>query len=257
MPNNENNYRIKLEFSHFLRGLSEFNVVHSESEGYIHVTLKLADFSRVNSLVRYTPQYLIEQIFHELEKDYIDGEELRDLGRAFKKYWLLLKQIHIGRTYYLITPGMMATLFIILHAGLLISPVNKPLIYSSLVVDFYGLGFWLFSVWSLDKKERALYELERKLMEKINLLKLLSPQRSTHELYLSASLSSSLTQLPSYEDVLLEDAMRCMEEGRISRMITSHNPSHFFYLSRFNNECGDRNMDVDEADPRTERCYSI
>ncbi len=144
MPNNKNYYRIKLEFAHFLRGLSEFKIVHNESESYINVTIKLADFSRVNSLVRYTPQYLIEQMFHELEKDYIEGEELLDLGRVFKKYWLLLKQIRIDRTYYSITPGMMAALFIILHAGLLILPANKALIYNSLIADFYGLGFWLF-----------------------------------------------------------------------------------------------------------------
>lgn len=254
MLNSENYYRIKVEFASFLRGLSEFNV-QNESEGYINVTFQLADFSRVNSQVRYTPQYLIEQIFHELEKDYIEGEELCDLGRLFKKYWLLLKQIHMDRTYYLITPGMMATLFIILHTSLLILPANKALIYSSLVADFNGLGFWLFSVWSWGKKEQALYELERKLMEKINFLKLLMPLTSADELYLGSSLSSSLSLLPSYEDVLLEDAMRSMEEARIPRMILSPNTSHFFYLSRCNNECVDRN--VNEADPRTERCYSI
>ncbi len=253
MPNNENYYRIKIEFAHFLKGLSEFNIVHCESEGYINVTIQPAYFSRVNS--RYTPQYLIEQIFHELEKDYIEGEELLDLGKAFKNYWLLLKQIDIDRTYYSITPGVMAAFFIILHIGLLILPANKALIYSNLVADFYGLGFWLFSVWSLGKKEQALYELEKKLMEKINFLKFLSPLSPTDQLYRGSFLSSSLSLLPSYEDVLLEDAMRCMEEARMPRMIISPNTSHFFYPSRFNNECCDRN--VDEADPRTERCYSI
>lgn len=69
----------------------------------------------------------------------------------------------------------MAVLFIVLHTGLLFLPANKTLIYSSLVADFYGLGFWLFSVWSMGKKEQALCELERNLMEKINFLKLFSP----------------------------------------------------------------------------------
>ncbi|MEN9917507.1 MAG: hypothetical protein RLY40_1446 [Pseudomonadota bacterium] len=32
MPNNENYYRIKLEFANFLRGLSEFIIVHTEQQ---------------------------------------------------------------------------------------------------------------------------------------------------------------------------------------------------------------------------------
>lgn len=255
MPNNQHYYRIKLEFANFLSELSEFIVVRNESEGYVNVTIQPADFSRVNLLVlRYTPHYLIEQIFHELEKNYIEGEALLDLGRVFKKYWLLLKQIRIDRSYYSITPGLMGVLFIVLHTGLLFLPANKTLNYSSLVADFYGLGFWLFSVWSMGKKEQALCELERNLMEKINFLKLFSPRSPADELYLGSSLSSSLSLPPSYQDVLLEDAMRCMEEGRIPRMSTSPNTSQFFY-SMFNNECCDG--DENEADPRTERCYSI
>lgn len=246
MPNNENYYRIKLEFANFLRGLSEFILVHTEQDNYINVRIQAANFSRINLLVsHHRPQHLVEQIFQELEKDYIDGPDLLDLGRLFKNYWLLLKQIHIDRTYYLLTPGMMTGLFILLHIGLLAFPASKGLVYSSLIADFYGLGFWLFSIWSFKKTEQALHELENKLINKINFLRLLSPLPQADELYLESSSSSLLSLLPSYQDVLLEDAAR----------IPRNNTSYFFYPARFNNESDDNNENA--ADPRTERCYSI
>jgi hypothetical protein len=210
------------------------------------VTIQPANFSRINLLaLRHRPQYLIEQVFQELEKDYIDGPDLLDLGRLFKNYWLLLKQIGIDRTYYSLTPGMMAGLFILLHTGLLVFPASKGLVYSSLIADFYGLGFWIFSIWSFSKNERALHELEDKLINKINFLRLLAPLPQADELYLASSLSFSLTQPPSYQDVLLEDAARTPR----------NNTSYFFCPARFNNESEDN--DENAADPRTERCYSI
>lgn len=227
MPNNENYYRIKFEFANFLKGFPEFIVVHGDWDGYVNVTIQAADFSRFNSLVsHHPPQYLIEQLFQELEKDYIEVDELFDLGRLFKNYLLLLKHIQHDRNYYKITPGVMLGLFFALHSCLLFFPNNKELVYASLIADVYSLGFWLFSVWSLTKNEQALFGLETQLMEKINVLK-------------------SFSMLPSYQDVLLEDALRCL------------NTPHFFCRSIPNSEGSDSRENENEADLRIERCYSI
>ncbi|TLY47809.1 MAG: hypothetical protein E6K54_05355 [Gammaproteobacteria bacterium] len=250
MPNNENYYRIKFEFANFLKGFPEFIVVHSDWDGYVNVTIQADDFSRANSLVSHrTPQHLIEQLFQELEKDYIEAGELLDLGRLFKNYLLLLKHIQHDRTYYKITPGMMVGLFFALHSCLLFFPNNKELVYASLIADFYSLGFWLFSVWSWTKNEQDLFGLETRLMEKIKFLQLLSTPPQADEFYLESSLSSSASRLPTYQEVLLEAA-------RIPTITVSANTSHFFYLSRLD-ECSDSHENENEADLRIERCYSI
>lgn len=255
MLNNENNYRIKLEFASFLRGIPEFIIDSTELEAYVEVTIQpfqpyhfLAYFPRSS-----TPHHLIEQLFQELEKDYIEPDELIQLGRMFKKYWLLLKQIQNDRVYYAITPGMMTGIFIILHTCLLLFPASKTLIYGNLIADFYSLSFWLFSIWSFSKKERALYELESKLMEKINFLKLFfSSMPQAGEYYPESS--SSLSLLPTYENVLLEDAMR--DNGSTIAIAPANGPS-FFYVPAIN-ECYDNvNIHGDHSQLRSERCYSI
>jgi hypothetical protein len=255
MLNNENNYRIKLEFASFLRGIPEFIIDSTELEAYVEVTIQpfqpyhfLAYFPRAS-----TPHHLIEQLFQELEKDYIEPDELVQLGRMFKKYWLLLKQIQNDGVYYAITPGMMIGVFIVLHTCLLLFPASKTLIYASLIADFYSLSFWLFSIWSFSKKERALYKLESKLMEKINFLKLLfSSMPQAGEYY--PEFSSSLSLLPTYENVLLEDAMR--DNGSTIAIAPANGPS-FFYVPAIN-ECYDNvNIHDDHSQLRSERCYSI
>lgn len=255
MLNNENNYRIKLEFASFLRGIPEFIINSTELEAYVEVT-----FSRFHPyhLSAYfprssTPYHLIEQLFKEIEKDYIEPDELIQLGRMFKKYWLLLKQIQNDRVYYAITPGMMTGVFIILHACLLLFPASKTLIYGSLIADFYSLSFWLFSIWSFSKKERDLYELESKLMEKINFLKLFfSSMPQAGECYPESSSSFSL--LPTYEDVLLEDAMR--DNGSTISIAPANGPS-FFYVPVSNEGYDSVNIHGDHSQFRSERCYSI
>jgi hypothetical protein len=258
MPNYENNYRIRLEFAPFLRGFPEFRISNIESVGFVNVAISqvqeqnsFAYFSRSGSrLPRYSQHYLIDQLFVELEKDLVDREELIRIGRMFKKYLLLLKQIDIDHAYYTVTPGMMAGLFIVLHLSQLCFPANKTLIYGSLMADLYGLGFWLFSVWSFSQHERALNSLENKLIEKIRFLKSLPfPMSQAAEYYPGSSASI----LPSYNDVLLEDVMRCMETPRLS-VTTLANVSNFFYPPILNNE---RERDTDNTDPRRERCYSI
>lgn len=255
MLNHENNYRIKLEFASFLRGLPEFIIHSTELEGYVEVTIQpfrpyhfLAYFPRSS-----TSQQLIEQLFQELEKDYIEPDELMQLGRMFKKYWLLLKQIQNNRTYYAITPGMMTGVFIILHACLLLFPASKTLIYASLIADFYSLSFWLFSIWSFSKKERDLHELESKLMEKINFLTLLFSSMPQADVYYPES-SSSLSLLPTYEDVLLEDAMR--DNGSTISIAPANGPS-FFYVPVSNEGYDNVNIYGDHSQFRSERCYSI
>ncbi|HEY2566788.1 MAG TPA: hypothetical protein VGH95_03685 [Candidatus Aquirickettsiella sp.] len=255
MLNNENNYRIKLEFASFLRGIPEFIIDSTELEAYVEVTIQ--PFQPYHFLAYFpgasTPHHLIEQLFQELEKDYIEPDELIQLGRMFKKYWLLLKQIQNDRVYYAITPGMMTGVFIVLHTCLLLFPASKTLIYGSLTADFYSLSFWLFSIWSFSKKQRALHELESKLMEKINFLKLLfSSMPPTDEYY--PEFSSSLSLLPTYEDVLLEDAMR--DNGSTIAIAPANGPS-FFYVPAIN-ECYDNvNIHGDHSQLRSERCYSI
>ncbi|WP_342219548.1 hypothetical protein [Rickettsiella endosymbiont of Miltochrista miniata] len=239
MPNNENNYRIQLEFASFLRGLPGFRITR-ESVGFVNV--------EISQVQGYHPHYIIEQLFKELEKDYVDHEELMHIGRIFKKYLLLLKQIDIDRTYYRVTPGLMAGLFIVLHLSLLFFPDNRTLMYSSLMADLYGLGFWVFSVWSSSQHERALGSLENKLIKKISFLKSLSFPRQINPYYLG----SSASRLPSYEDVLLEDATS-VETPTLS-VTTSLNRPNFFYSSSLNNE---REYDTDNTDPRPERCYSV
>ncbi|WP_342227130.1 hypothetical protein [Rickettsiella endosymbiont of Rhagonycha lignosa] len=255
MPNNGNNYRIKLEFASFLRGIPEFIIGSTELEAYVEVTIQplhpchfLAYFRRSP-----TPQRLIEQLFQELEKDYIEPAELIQLGRMFKKYWFLIKQVQNDRAYYAITPGMMTGFFIILHTCLLIFPASKTLIYGNLIADFYSLSFWLFSIWSINKNERALHELEGKLMEKINFLKLLfSSMSSTDENYPESL--SSLSLLPTYEDVLLEDAIR--DHGSTIPIGRANGPS-LFYVPVINNPYDNVNIHGDHSQFRSERCYSI
>lgn len=259
MLNNRNYYHIKLEFASFLRGFPEF-IIHQQQDGYVNVTIPsfhaqscFVSFPQANLLQYYTPQSLIEQVFHELEKDYIEDDELRDLGKLVKNYLLLLKQIQTDQAYYTITPGLMAGFFIAIHTCLLLFPANRALIFASLAADFYGLSFWLFLVWSSSKNQHALHRLETQLTEKINFLKSLYPLSQIDEFSLTSSLSSTSSLLPSYEEVLLEDAMRYSEESR--PIMTTGNTAHFFYCSGFNNESPDNNEN--EADPSTERCYSV
>lgn len=237
MPNNENNYRIRSEFSCFLRGLPGFRISDVESFGFISVVVSPI------RIPRYRQNYLTEQLLIELEKDLVNREELIRIGRIFKKYLLLIKQIDIERTYYNVTPGMMAGLFIILHLSQLFFPANKVLIYGGLITDLYSLGFWLFSIWSFSQHERALISLESKLMEKINLIKSLSVQIDSYYL------ESSSSRLPSYNDVLLEDSIRASETFTLP-MVRSSNTPNFFMIH-------ERERDADNTDPRSERCYSI
>lgn len=239
MPNNENNYRINFVFASFLKGLPGFRIT-TESVGFANV--------EISQSYPYNQHSLIDQLFNELEKDYVDREELVLIGRIFKKYWLLLKQINIDRMYYKITPGLMAGLFIVLHLSLLFFPDNRILIYGSLLADLYGLGFWIFSVWSFNQHERVLGSLENTLFEKINFLKSLSFSMQMNPHYMGSSASI----LPSYEDVLREDATSAVTPTL--SMTTSSNRSNFFYSSGSSNGC---ECDTDNTDPRLERCYSV
>jgi len=123
---------------------------------------------------------------------------------------------------------------LILHTCLLIFPASKTLIYGSLITDFYSLGFWLFSIWSFNKNERALHELESKLLEKINFLKLLFYSVPPTDEYYPES-SSSLSLLPTYEDVLLENATS--DNGSTLPLGRANGPS-FFYVPVIN-DCFD------------------
>jgi hypothetical protein len=241
MPNNENNYRIRSEFSSFLRGLPGFRITNTESVEFVNVA--------ISQTQRYHRHYLVVQLFRELEKEQVDQNERANIGIIFRKYLLLLKQVDIDRTYYTVTPGMMAGLFIVLHLSQLFFPANKILIYGSLMADLYSLGFWLFSVWSFNQHGRVLSSLENRLIEKINFLKSISFSMQIVPNYRGSSASF----LPSYNDVLLEDATRCIENPILS-VTTSSNVSNFFYPSGLNSEC---ERDTDNTDPRPERCYSI
>lgn len=230
MLNHQNNYRIKLEFASFLRGLPEFIIHSTDLEGYVEVSIQ--PFHPYHFLAYFPPtstsQQLIEKLFQELKKDYIEPNELMQLGRMFKEYWLLLKQIQNNRTYYAITPGMMTGVSIILHACLLFFPASKTLIYSSLIADFYSLSFWLFSIWSFNKKERDLHELESKLLEKINFL--------------------------TFNDVLLENAVR--DNGSTISMAPANGLS-FFYVPVSHEGYDNVTIHGDHSQFRSERCYSI
>lgn len=243
MPNNENNYHIRSELSSFLRGLPGFSISNAESTEFVNIAISSIQ------IPRYRQHYLIEELLIELEKDLVNREELIRIGRIFKKYLLLIKQIDIERAYYNVTPGMMAGLFIVLHLSQLFFPANKLLIYGSLMADLYGLGFWLFSVWSFSQHERVLGSLETKLIEKINFLKSLSLSMQIDSYYLGSSASI----LPSYNDVLLEDATRYLETPILS-VTTSLNMPYFFHSPRLKNE---PECNTDNTDPRSERCYSI
>ncbi|MGC1854513.1 MAG: hypothetical protein WA659_03975 [Candidatus Aquirickettsiella sp.] len=249
MPNNENNYRIKKEFASFLRGLSDFRVTDSETANFVNVAINqsydrnVSYFSRsCSSWPRYNQHYIIKHLFQELEKDHVDREELMCIGMIFKKYLLLLKQVDIDRGYYTVTPGMMAGLFTILHLSLLFFPANQAIIYSSLVADLYGLGFWFFSVWSFSQHEKDLHELENALIEKINFLKSFSVSMQLTPYY-SRFFS---TILPSYDEVILED-MRCPEATLSPVSIASN----FFYIPSVHHE---HESATENTDPRQGRC---
>lgn len=260
MPNNENNYRIKLEFVAFLKGLPGFRIIDCEAADFVTVTLNqslqqnsLAYFSRsCCRLPRYTQHSIIESLFEELEKDLIDREELMSIGRILRQYLRLLKQIDTERTYYTVTPGMMTGLFIVLHLAQVFFPDNTALIYCSLVADLYALGFWIFSVWSLSQHEQNLTVLEDKLKEKISFLRSLS---SSLPLMVENFYGSAESIPPPYEnvleDVLLEDSMSDVE--RYAMPTVFPRVSSFFYPT-LNNDCNDSNNDTD---PREKRCYSI
>ncbi|WP_342146248.1 hypothetical protein [Rickettsiella endosymbiont of Aleochara curtula] len=244
MPNNENNYRIQLEFASFLRGLPGFRIT-GESVGFVSV--------EISQVQRYHPHYIIDQLFKELEKDYVDHEELMCIGRIIRKYLRLLKQIDTERTYYTVTPGMMTGLFIVLHLAQVFFPDNTGLIYCSLVADLYALGFWIFSVWSLSQHEQNLTVLEDKLKEKISFLRSLS---SSLPLMVENFYGSAESIPPPYEnvleDVLLEDSMSDVE--RYAMPTVFPRVSSFFYPTLNNDDCNDSNNDTD---PREKRCYSI
>lgn len=246
MPNNnENNYRIRSEFYAFIKDLPGLRITHTESVEFINVEIRqiqqqnsFAFFSRSDSrFSRISQYYLIDQLFKELEKDQFNNNELIDIGRTFKKYFQVLKMMDAHHTYYTMTPGMMASFFIVLHLTLLCFPESKPLIYGSLMSDFYVLGFWLFSVWSSRKYEQALRSLENQLIEKIDFLKSLSFSMPLDPY----SFGSSSSILPTYSEVLLED-IRCIEMSTLS--LTT---STFFYSQELNNEC---ESDADNIDVR-------
>lgn len=252
MPNNENNYRIRLDFAKFLKGLPEFRISDCESADFVNVTINYHNslaFPRSRCrLTRYSQHYIMDQLFKELEKDFVDREELMGIGRIFKNYLSLLKQIDVDSTYYIVTPGLMAALFIVLQLSLLFFPDNSMLMYSSLIADLYGLGFWLFSVWSFNQHQRVLDSLDNKLIEKINFLKSLSFPMQINPYYVEPS--ASLSAPPPYEEVLSEDVMR----GAPQLFDTApSNRSNFFYASGSNESVSDRG----NTDPRPERCYSI
>lgn len=207
MPNyNENNYLIRSGFFDFLKDLPGLRITHTESADLINVVMgqlhrqnSFSFFSRSASSFSCNSQYcLLDQLFKELEKNQINGNELIEIGNILKKYFQLLNHRNTNHTYFVMTPGIMAGFFIVLHLSQLFFPENQPLIYGGLMADLYCAGFWLFSVWSFNKFEQVLHTLENKLIEKINFLKSLS---------FSIPIDRSASLLPSYSDVLLEDAM--------------------------------------------------
>lgn len=260
MPNNENNYRIKLEFVAFLKGLPGFRIIDCEADDFVTVTFNqslqqnsLAYFSRsCCRLPRYIQHSIIESLFEELEKDLIDREELMSVGKLLRKYLRLLKQIDTERNYYTVTPGMMTGLFIVLHLAQVFFPANTALIYCSLIADLYALGFWIFSVWSLNQHEQNLTALEDKLKEKISFLRSLSSSLPPMAEYFYGSAES---RPPPYEnvleDVLLEDSMSGVERSVMPTVFPR--VSNFFYPV-LNIERNDSNNDTG---PREERCYPV
>lgn len=212
---NGNNYFIPSKFFGFLKDLPGLRITHTESTNFINVAMdqiqsqnSFSFFSRSDSSFFYNSQYyLLDQLFRELEKNQINDNELIAIGIMLKKYFQLLKYRDSNHIYYVMTPGMMAGFFIILHLAQLFSSANQPLIYGSLVADLYCSGFWLFSVWSVNKFEQTLSALENKLIEKLNFLKSRPFSIPIDPSYLG----SSASLLPSYNDVLLEDAMRAVE----------------------------------------------
>lgn len=242
MPNNGNNYRIRSELLVFLKDLPSLRITHTESVAFINVEIKQIQdpvsfgfFSRWRTYFSHNNQfYLVDQLFKELEKDQIDNDELKEIGSLLKKYFQVLKLVDVNHTYYAMTPGMTIGLFIILHLNLLCFPASNALIYASLLADFYSLGFWLFSIWSFSKYGHVLRELENQLIGKINFLKSLSFLQID-----SCYSGSSSSLLPTYSDVLLEDA--------ISMRIPS---STFFHSPVINDEYNVLNntSDIQEAD---------
>ncbi|MFZ0219359.1 MAG: hypothetical protein WAL30_04040 [Candidatus Aquirickettsiella sp.] len=205
MPNNQTNYRIKLEFVSFLRDLLPgLTITDCESEHFVNVAINqipyqnsLAHFSSFCSrLPPYSLHYIIDELFQELQKELVDRDKLD----CIKRYLWVLKQIEISCMYHIMTPGMVAGLFIVLHLCLLFFPANKILIYSSLVVDLYGLGFWFFSVWSFSRYTQDLREIENKLINKIDFLK--SP--------------------PSYEAVLSQNVTETESTLNVSNFFCLH-----------------------------------
>lgn len=253
MPNNENNYRIKLEFASLLKGFPGFRIVACEAADFVYIRINHPKHQNSLAYLSTTsyrwPRYthsIIKALFQELEKDLIDREELMCIGILLRKYLRLLKQIDTDHVYYTVTPGMMVGLFLVLHLCLLFFPANRTLIYGSLTADLYAVGFWIFSVWSFSQNEQNLTILENKLNEKIRFLKSLSSRILP---LAECCLGFFKPTPPSYGDVVLEDAMRSVEGPTRPIITVLPNASNFFYP--------ERNDSNNAADPREERCYSV
>ena len=254
MPNNENNYRIRSEFVTFLKDLPGFKITHSESADFFNVTIPPSYDSNSSYFFRccsrwprYNQHYVIKRLFKELEKDHAYRDELNCIGKIFREYFLLLKKVDIQRAYYALTPGIIAGLFIVLHLSLLLFPPSRVLVYSSLMVDLYGLGFWLFSVWSFGQHAKILDDLENKLSKKIDFFQSLSsPIRQTTNHYSEFSESPP----PPYEAVLEMGST----DSSTTPVMTSVNVSNFFHSTVLNVDC---NCNDTSTNTRQARGYSI
>lgn len=254
MLNHENNYRIRSEFASFLRDFPGLRITDSESDGYVNiVVMKNYPSDSSSYFFRSLFQslcssnlFLVHQLLNELEKDFVDVNEIVCIGGIVKEYLHVLKKMAGDRRYYILASGIMMGILPLLLFALVLFPENKALMYGSLITDLYGFGFWLFSVWSSSQYAKTMSTLENKLIEKINFLQSISMPQAADNYP-----GSSESELPSYEDVIEE--MRRNNDPRISIIPNSMN---FFVLPAPNNEYHDNN-NTDSRALREERAYAI
>ncbi len=259
MPSyHENNYRIRSEFTAILKGLSGFQITATESEAYAYVKMIQANRSgrcfsaSYPRLPYHSDPHLIHALFNELAKDPVNDQELLEIGSSFKKYMGLAKEIGVEHGYYTVMPLITISFFLLLLLVLL-SPHNG-FIHIGLAVGFYSIGFLIFSIWSLKKKEQALSQLRNQLTEKINQLR-----ASVTRLPACTACQSAFTSeyLPSYEEAV-RDSHMVLASTISTTSFTSLAPTHssFFYnVSCYSRDISDSLSSTNSLSPQ--RGYSV
>jgi hypothetical protein len=267
MPNyHENSYRIRSEFAAILKDLSGFRITAAESEAYASIEVVQA-----NSLLHYLsgsyarlPYYsdrrMIDELFNELEKDSVNGQELVKIGLILKEYVHLAKAIDIQHRYYTLMPLIITGFFLLVLCALLLSPHNG-FIYTGLAAGFYSISFWIFSIWSSSQNEQALSKLANQLIEKIHVLRSAAATRSARRLTVCTACQPAFIseddRLPSYEEAVhdVNTAFTAIASTTSFTSLASTRSPFFYNVSSNSSDMSDSLSSTEPLFPQ--RSYSI